>query len=104
MGDLVYGVKRMLPGKDIWLYTGYELALLDSGNWGFREVAPWKEKKDEFTIPWLDQIDVIVDRPFMQDVRNNDIKDGHDPEWCGSSNQRVIDIKASMACGEVVTI
>lgn len=102
LGDLVREVKRVFPDKDIWLYTGYELSF--NGKWHFREVAPWKKEADEFTLPWLGEIDVIVDRPFLEDVRNIDLADGYDPKWCGSSNQRVIDVKSSLARGEVVTI
>ncbi len=63
---LVQRVKRDCPGKDIWLWTGYELAELSAAQ---QAVLPY--------------IDVLVDGRF--------IAAEHDPQllWRGSRNQKI---------------
>lgn len=65
-------------GKTVWVYTGYD----------------WDEIKD---IPFIvDCTDVVVDRPYIDALRDTSIY------WCGSSNQRVIDVKKSIAANNVI--
>ena len=65
-------------GYDIWTYTGYLYEdLLAHG--------------DEHARKLLENTDVLVDGPFVEDLRSLDIK------WRGSSNQRLIDVPASLA-------
>ncbi|WP_165056660.1 MULTISPECIES: 4Fe-4S single cluster domain-containing protein [unclassified Adlercreutzia] len=45
----------------------------------------------------LDNVDVLVDGPFVQTRKSLSLK------WCGSSNQRLIDVAATRAAGRVVT-
>ncbi|MCW8346029.1 anaerobic ribonucleoside-triphosphate reductase-activating protein [Vibrio sp. ZSDZ65] len=61
---LVKRVKTECPGKDIWLWTGYELGELNNYQKGI-----------------VEQIDVMIDGQFKEDL--------YDPEllWRGSSNQ-----------------
>lgn len=61
---LVQRVRAECPGKDIWLWTGYELRELN------------KVQQDI-----VEQIDVMIDGQFKEDL--------YDPEllWRGSSNQ-----------------
>ena len=70
-------VKEKYPDKTIWLYTGfiYEDLL--------------KAEDDSYRKKILDVVDVIVDGPFI--ISNKDIS----LKFRGSSNQRVIDVKAS---------
>ena len=70
-------IRETLPGKTIWLYTGFL----------------WEEIKD---IPDLADIDVLCEGKFVQDLLDNRIP------WVGSSNQRVMDVKKSLEKGEVV--
>lgn len=44
----------------------------------------------------LDAIDVLVDGPFVEARKSLELK------WCGSSNQRLIDMAATRAAGHVV--
>lgn len=44
----------------------------------------------------LSNLDVLVDGPFVQSLRNTDLL------FRGSSNQRLIDVQKSMQAGEVV--
>lgn len=75
--ELAKEVKEKYPDKTIWLYTGFL----------------WEEIKDLPIIPYLD---VIVDGEFKIELL--------DPQlyWKGSSNQRVIDVPATLKKGEVV--
>lgn len=58
--------------KTIWLYTGYT----------------WEEI---YALPMIENIDVLIDGKFVLDLKDNSLK------WKGSSNQRVIDVKATLA-------
>lgn len=58
--------------KTIWLYTGYM----------------WDMVKD---LPIMQKIDVVVDGPFILEQKDLSMK------WKGSANQRVIDVKATLA-------
>lgn len=75
--ELAKEIKEKYPDKTIWLYTGFL----------------WEEIKDLPIIPYLD---VIVDGEFKIELL--------DPQlyWKGSSNQRVIDVPATLKSGEVV--
>ena len=44
----------------------------------------------------MNYIDVLVDGEFMMDLKDTQLY------WRGSSNQRVIDVKATRAAGHVV--
>ena len=44
----------------------------------------------------LQEIDVLVDGPFILAQRSLELK------YCGSRNQRLIDVKKSLAAGEVI--
>lgn len=70
--------KETYPDKTIWIWTGF---LYD------------KELKD---LEVFNYIDVLVDGRFEEDKKDLRLK------WCGSSNQRVIDMKKTLKKGEVV--
>lgn len=44
----------------------------------------------------LSNCDVVVDGPFQQDLADMTLK------WCGSSNQRVIDVKRTLGNNEII--
>ncbi len=69
--------------KTIWCYTGYTWEALQ------RDSRP--EMRDI-----LHCIDVLVDGPFVQSLRDTDLL------FRGSSNQRLIDVQASLSAGDVV--
>lgn len=70
-------VKEKFPQKTIWLYTG----------------ASFEEVKKEEMINYLD---VCVDGEFIEEKKDNKLL------WKGSSNQRVIDVKKSLAEERIV--
>ena len=80
-------VKKELPGKDIWCYTGYtyERDVLE------RMCAEWEETKE-----LLSYIDVLVDGEFVQALKDLGLR------FRGSSNQRIIDLPKSLRTGETV--
>ena len=80
-------LKRELPGKDIWCYTGYtfETDVLE------RMCAEWEETEE-----LLSCFDVLVDGEFVQEKKNLGLR------FRGSSNQRLIAVQASLKTGETV--
>lgn len=80
-------VKRELPGKSIWLYTGDV----------FEDLAgPQGSRRTGHTDALLACLDVMVDGPFVQDRKDITLR------FRGSSNQRIIDVPRSLAAGQVV--
>ena len=67
--------------KTIWCFTGFTY-----------ETLMKKEKQRAL----LEQIDVLVDGPFVKSLRDDDLL------FRGSSNQRLIDVPASLRAGHVV--
>ena len=73
VSKLVERFKYEYPEKNIWIYTGYK----------FEDVC----FRDDITHMILSVIDVLVDGPFIEDKRDLRL------QFCGSSNQRLIDLK-----------
>lgn len=84
---LLERIRKELPAKDIWCYTGYVLDqdLLEGGR-----------RHIEVTDRMLDCIDVLIDGPFIESLKDLSLT------FRGSSNQRLIDLPASLAAQEVV--
>lgn len=71
-------------GLNVWTYSGYRYEQLEAG-------IPNSAARD-----LLDYTDVLVDGPFVQAQHSYDLK------WCGSRNQRLIDVSATRAQGRIV--
>jgi anaerobic ribonucleoside-triphosphate reductase activating protein len=71
-------VKAELPAKDVWCYTGCVLEddLLKESRW-----------RTEVTDEMLSCIDVLVDGPFIEELKDVSLK------FRGSSNQRILRLK-----------
>lgn len=80
-------VRAELPQKDIWCFSGY---LFDS------QIRDEMCKKWEETKELLSYIDVMVDGKFVEELKDIKLR------FRGSSNQRIIDVKASLATSNVV--
>ena len=65
--------------KTIWMWTGYS----------------WEDVRD---LPVMEYLDVLVDGPFVEEQKNLCLP------YCGSENQRVIDVKMSLRGTELVTV
>ena len=75
-------VRAEVPGKNIWIYSGYTWEeLTDEEN---------KRCHCEETNEILHNIDVLVDGEFKLDLKNISLK------FRGSSNQRIIDVKKTI--------
>lgn len=85
--DLLRQIKEKLPEKSIWAFSGYlfEKDIL-AGRLGPKEIA-WE---------LVGYLDVLVDGPFVLEKKDLMLR------FRGSSNQRLIDVKASLKAGETV--
>lgn len=91
---LVQEISISFPEKTIWLYTGYELS----------EIVKQEQYEKVSGIPsvwskrWkiISNVDVLVDGEYIDDQKDLMLK------WRGSKNQRVIDVKQSLAQNKVV--
>lgn len=72
---------------NVWSYTGYTFEYI------VKQAANMKDWQK-----LLDNIDVLVDGRFECDKRIEGLK------FRGSSNQRIVDVKKSLATGKVVTM
>ena len=79
---LIKRVRRELPEKDIWSWTGYT----------------WEEMMQETPdkLEMLSLIDILVDGRFEITTKNLML------QFRGSSNQRIIDVQKSLKAGKVV--
>ena len=71
--NILKHVHQKHPKKDVWMWTGYV----------YEEI-----QKECAEI--LRYVDVLVDGPYLAAVRADDIENGEDPQWRGSSNQRIL--------------
>lgn len=71
--------------KDVWLYTGYKFEDLLIDN-------------NPLTQHILTHVDVLVDGRYMKDLRDTSLA------FRGSSNQRIIDVKATLDKNKVITL
>ena len=74
---IAQAIKKTLPNKTIWLYTGYK----------------WEEIKD---LELMKYLDVLVDGEFH--LKEKDIS----LPFCGSRNQRVINVPDTISSGNLV--
>ncbi|WP_294482638.1 anaerobic ribonucleoside-triphosphate reductase activating protein [uncultured Ruminococcus sp.] len=82
-------VREKYPDKSIWCYTGCVLEdeLLRESTW-----------RCEYTDEMLSMIDVLVDGRFILARRNISLA------FRGSDNQRIIDLKKTLAQGNTITL
>lgn len=80
IADLCRRIKEEL-GKEIWCYTGFtwEDIIADTS---FSELLQW--------------VDVVVEGPFIESLRDTSLR------FRGSSNQRIVDVRKSIAEGKAV--
>ncbi len=82
-------VKETYPHKTIWCYTGY---VLDEK----KGVLTEKEKNIPCTKELISLFDVLVDGPYVDELKNIRLK------FRGSENQRVIDVQKTLKSGKCV--
>ena len=69
--------KDEFPNKSLWVWTGFL----------------FEDVKD---LPAMDYIDVLVDGQFVEELKDPNLY------YCGSSNQRVIDVQKSLKEKKVI--
>ena len=79
-------IRAAYPEKSIWSFSGY---LFDRDILA-KKLGPW-----ETTRELLSYLDVLVDGPFVASLKNLNLR------FRGSSNQRLIDVAATLAKGEI---
>ena len=79
-------VRAEYPNKDVWAFTGY---IYD------KDLIPGGRKYTEYTDELLSMIDILVDGPFMEELKDITLK------FRGSRNQRVIDLSKTIQCGKI---
>jgi anaerobic ribonucleoside-triphosphate reductase activating protein len=72
-------------GLSVFTYTGYTFETLWQA-----ENSAWRHL--------IRATDVLVDGPFVRELRNIDLR------FRGSSNQRLIDVRRTLAAGEIVVL
>ena len=85
--NLVKQVKTKYPNKNIWCYTGF---LFDA------ELLGKSRASTPVARELLNYIDVLVDGRFVEELKDITLK------FCGSKNQRIIDVQKSLATNSVV--
>ena len=98
--SLIKEIRISFPEKTIWLYTGFcwndimcsfaglqaDCVVLDK-----KDIEAWKKRREI-----ISNVDVLVDGEYIDEQRDITLK------WRGSSNQRVIDAKQSLAQNKIV--
>ena len=77
--DLVKKFKSRYPEKTVWLWTGYL----------------WEDVADQLIGSG---VDVVVDGKFKEELKDLRLK------YCGSKNQRIIDVKETIKTGDLILI
>lgn len=82
----IEAARREFPDKAIWVYTGFT----------FEELQARTGEYGAVTESLLSLIDILVDGPFVETKKDLRLK------FCGSSNQRLIDLKKTKEAGKIV--
>lgn len=83
--SLIREIKKKYPEKTIWLYTGYTIEeIFDLSHIGYN------------LIDILDNIDVLVEGRYIEELRDITLP------YCGSTNQRVIDMRKTLLYDEII--
>lgn len=77
INDLLKNIKYEFPEKDVWCYTGFS----------------WEDIKD---LDCMKYIDFLVDGKYIEDLSIPS------PKWCGSNNQKVIDVNETFRKNKIV--
>ena len=87
VAELLRQLRARCPGKNVWAFTGF---LLD------RDLLSGRVGDAALVRQMLGCIDVLVDGPFVLEKKDLALR------FRGSSNQRLIDVPATLSSGEIV--
>lgn len=85
--DLLRQIKAKMPEKSIWAFSGYLFE---------KDILAGRLGPKEITQEFVSYLDVLVDGPFILEKKDLMLR------FRGSSNQRLIDVKASLQTGTTV--
>jgi anaerobic ribonucleoside-triphosphate reductase activating protein len=85
--ELVKKIRQNYPEKSIWAFSGYLYE---------KDILAGRLGDPAITRAFLEHIDVLVDGPFVENLKDLSLR------FRGSSNQRLIDVKRSLAEGKTV--
>lgn len=77
---------KAIKNKTIWIYTGFL----------YEDLLPGGKRYGEFTDEILDNIDVLVDGQYIEDLKDVSLN------YRGSSNQRIILMKKTRETNQIV--
>lgn len=87
LAGLLERIKTEYPNKTVWCYSGYDFE---------RDISTFRLGDADITKRMLKCIDVLVDGRFVEAKKDLNLR------FRGSSNQRIIDVPASIASGQLV--
>lgn len=79
--------KKTYPEKDVWCYSGFDFE---------KDMLSKRLDESERVKKMLAHIDFLVDGKFVEKLKNPNLR------FKGSANQRIIDVKKSLAGGHLV--
>lgn len=82
-------VKAAYPGKTIWAFSGFTLEEMQQDG---------SHPRCEVTDELLSLLDVLVDGRFVEELKDISLR------FRGSRNQRLIDMKKTLAAGKIVLL
>ena len=82
-------VVAQYPNKNVWAFTGY---IYD------KDLIAGGRRHTEDTDELLSMIDVLVDGPFVEELKDITLK------FRGSSNQRVLNLRETIRTGKITTL
>ena len=85
--NLLRQIKRVYPEKSIWAFSGYLFE---------KDILAGRLGDPNITKEFLSYLDVLVDGPYVESLKNLSLR------FRGSSNQRLIDVKRSLAEGRTI--
>lgn len=88
--ELIKEIKEKYPTKTIWLYSGYTWEQIMQTKFSNSDFVPNYETIYDYRKEIIKLYDVFVDGEYIEDKRDISLK------WCGSSNQRIIDVQKSI--------
>ena len=87
LAGLLERIKATYPEKTVWCYSGYDFE---------RDILALRLGDPQVTRRMIGCIDVLVDGEFVEEKKDLSLR------FRGSSNQRIINVPASLASGQVV--
>ena len=82
----LHRLRQQLPDKTVWAFSGYT----------WEELTGQSRARCEATGALLSLVDVVVDGEFVEALRDISLR------FRGSSNQRLLDVPASLAAGRPI--